>query len=41
MSKDNKRRDSIFEIENYEKFNFKTIKNIKRFRCKIHATYST
>ena len=41
MSKDNKRRDSISEIENYKKFNFKIIKNIKRFRCKIHATYST
>ena len=41
MSQDNKRRDSIFEIKNYKKFNFKIIKNIKRFRRKIHATYST
>ena len=41
MSKNNERRDSIFKIENCEKFNFKTIKNIKRFRCRIHATYST
>ena len=41
MSRDNERRDSILKIENYEKFNFKIIKNIKKFRCRIHATYST
>ena len=41
MSKDNKRRDSISEIKSCEKFNFEIIKNIKRFRCRIHATYST
>ena len=41
MSRDNERRDSIFEIENYKKFNLKTIRNIKKFRRKIHATYLT
>ena len=41
MSKNNKWCDSIFEIENYEKFNFEITKNIKRFRRRIHATYST
>ena len=41
MSKNNEQRDSIFKIENCEKFNFKIIKNIKRFRCKIHVIYST
>ena len=41
MSKDNERRGSIPEIESYEKFNFKITRNIKRFRCRIHATYST
>ena len=39
MSKNNERRDLIFEIKNYKKFNFKIIKNIKKFRCRIHATY--
>ena len=41
MSKNNERRDSIFEIKNYKKFNFKIIRNIKKFRRKIHATYLT
>ena len=41
MSKNNEQRDLIFEIKNYEKFNFKIIRNIKKFRCKIHATYLT
>ena len=41
MSKDNERRDSISEIENCERFNLEIIRNIKRFRCRIHATYST
>ena len=41
MLKDNERRDSIFKIESYKKFNLEIIKNIKRFRCKIHATYLT
>ena len=41
MSKDNGRRDLIFEIKNYKRFNFKTTRNIKKFRRKIHATYST
>ena len=41
MLKNNERRDSIFEIESYKRFNFETTKNIKRFRCRIHATYST
>ena len=41
MSKDNERRDSISKIKNYEKFNFKTTKNIKKFRRKIYAIYST
>ena len=40
MSKGNERRGSIFEIENCERFNLETIKNIRRFRRKIHATYS-
>ena len=41
MSKDNERRDSIFKIESCEKFNFKITRNIRRFRCRIHVTYST
>ena len=41
MSKGNERRDSISEIKNYKRFNFEIIRNIKRFRRKIHATYST
>ena len=41
MSKNKEQRDSIFEIENYKKFNFKIIKNIKKFRRKIYVTYST
>ena len=41
MSKNNERRDLIFKIKNCKKFNLKTIKNIKKFRRKIHATYST
>ena len=41
MLKDNERRDSIFKIKNCKKFNFKITKNIKKFRCKIHAIYST
>ena len=41
MSKNNERYDSIFKIKNYEKFNFKTTKNIKKFRHKIYATYLT
>ena len=41
MLKDNERRDPISEIEKCERFNFKIIKNIKRFRRRIHATYST
>ena len=41
MSKNNERRDSIFKIENCEKFNFEIIRNIRRFRRRIHATYLT
>ena len=41
MLKDNKRHNSIFEIKNYKRFNFKIIKNIKKFRRRIHAIYST
>ena len=41
MLKDNERRDSIFKIKNCEKFNFKIIKNIKKFRRRIHITYLT
>ena len=41
MLKDKEQRDSIFKIESYKKFNFKTTKNIKKFRRKIHATYLT
>ena len=41
MSRSNERRDSIFKIENCKKFNFKIIRNIKRFRRKIHAIYLT
>ena len=40
MSKNNEQHDSISKIENYKKFNFKITKNIKRFRRKIHVTYS-
>ena len=41
MSKDNERRDLIFEIKSCKKFNFEIIKNIKKFRRRIHATYLT
>ena len=41
MSKNNEQRDSIFKIKSCEKFNFETTKNIKRFRRRIYATYST
>ena len=41
MSKNKKRRDSIFEIDNCKKFNVEIIKNIERFRRRIYATYST
>ena len=41
MSKDNEQRDLIFKIESCEKFNLKTIRNIKKFRRKIYVTYST
>ena len=41
MSRDNGRRDSIPEIENCEKFNLETTRNIKKFRRRIHATYLT
>ena len=41
MSKDNEWRDSIFEIKSYKRFNLETIKNIRKFRRKIYATYST
>ena len=41
MSKNNKRRDSIFKIKSYERFNLKITRNIRRFRCRIHVTYST
>ena len=41
MLKDNEWHDSIFKIKNYKKFNFKIIKNIKKFCCKIYAIYST
>ena len=41
MSRNNEWRGPISEIENCKKFNFKTTKNIRRFRHRIHATYST
>ena len=41
MSKDKERRDSIFKIENYERFNIKTTKNVRKFCRRIYATYST
>ena len=41
MSKDNERRDSISKIKNCKRFNFKIIRNIRKFRRKIHATYLT
>ena len=41
MSKDKERRDSIFKIKSYKKFNFKLIRNVERFRRRIYATYST
>ena len=41
MSRNKKRRDQIFEVENYEKFNIEITRNIKRFCRKIYATYST
>ena len=41
MLRNNEQRDSISKIKNCEKFNFKIIKNIKKFRRRIHATYLT
>ena len=41
MLRNNERRDSISEIKSCEKFNFKITRNIKRFRRRIHAIYST
>ena len=41
MSRNNERHGPIFEIENYEKSNLETTRNIRKFRRKIHATYST
>ena len=41
MSKDKKRRDLISEIKNCKKFNFKIIRNVKRFRRRIYVIYST
>ena len=31
----------IFEIKSYKRFNVKTTKNVKKFCCRIYATYST
>ena len=39
ISKYQKRRDLIFEIESCKKFNIKIIKNVEEFRRKIYATY--
>ena len=41
MSKDKERRDSIFEIKSCKKFNLEITKNIRKFCCRIHVTYST
>ena len=41
MLKGNERRGPILKIKNCERFNFKTIRNIRKFRRRIHATYST
>ena len=41
MSRNEKRRDLIFKIENYKKFNIETTKNIEEFRRKIYIIYST
>ena len=40
MSRDKEQRNSIFEIESCERFNVKTIRNVKRFYRRIYATYS-
>ena len=40
MSRNEKRHNQIFKIENCEKFNIKIIKNVEKFHCKIYATYS-
>ena len=39
MSRNKEWRDSIFEIENYKKFNIKIIKNVRKFCRRIYATY--
>ena len=41
MSRNKERRDSIFEIKNYKKFNVKITKNVKKFCRRIYAIYST
>ena len=41
ISRNKERRDQIFKIENYKKFNIETIKDIEKFYRRIYATYST
>ena len=40
MSRNEKRRDLIFKIENYGKFNIKTTRIVEEFRNKSYITYS-
>ena len=39
MSRNEERRNQIFEIESCKKFNVEIIKKIERFRRRIYATY--
>ena len=41
MSRNEKRRDQISKIEDYEKFNIEITKNAEKFCRKIYAIYST